>query len=144
MKDKLANFLTSPGVLRPIFTFLRRFFPVAVLGKNVIVTRFDSVVDVLRRDEDFTISQINAPKIDRIEGPFILGMDKSPQYDQEKAVLLAAVRREDLDRIRQFAGVRFEPSVVNAFVRAYERGALVPIPVRLTEETEEPMLREAL
>jgi cytochrome P450/glutathione S-transferase len=102
-KDKLANFLTSSGVLRPIFTFLRRFFPVAVLGKNVIVTRFDSVVEVLRRDADFTISQINAPKIDRIEGPFILGMDKSPQYDQEKEVLLAAVRREDLERIRQFA-----------------------------------------
>ena len=40
--------------------------------------------------------------------------------------------------------MRFEPSVVNAFVRAYERGALVPIPVRLVEETEEPMLREAL
>jgi cytochrome P450 len=127
-KDKLANFLASPGVLRPIFTFLRRFAPVAVLGKNVIVTRFDSVVDVLRRDEDFTISQINAPKIDRIEGPFILGMDKSPQYDQEKAVLLAAVRREDLDGIRQFAAQcavrlieiarpRKRIDVVNSFAR---------------------------
>ncbi len=49
-----------------------------------------------------------------------------------------------ISRIRQFAGMRFEPSVVEAFLRAYEKGVIVPIPVKPAEETEEPMLREAL
>lgn len=101
--DRLANFLISPGILRPIFTFLRRFFPVLVLGKSAIVTRFKDVVEVLRRDGGFTIAQVNAQKIDRIDGPFILGMDDSPQYEQEKAALQEVVRREDLDRVREFA-----------------------------------------
>ncbi len=48
-----------------------------------------------------------------------------------------------VNRIRQFAGIRFEPSVVEAFLRAYEKGTLVPIPICPVEE-EVPMLREAL
>lgn len=50
-----------------------------------------------------------------------------------------------VDRIRQFAGVRFEPSVVDAFLRAYEKGALVPLPARAAaEDAAEPVLRQAL
>lgn len=50
-----------------------------------------------------------------------------------------------VERIKQFARVRFEPSVVEAFVRAYEKGDLVRIPVaRAGEEAEEPALRKAL
>ncbi len=49
-----------------------------------------------------------------------------------------------VNRIRQFAGIRFEPSIVDAFLRAFEKGALVPIPIQPPEETELPMLREAL
>ena len=100
--DKLANFLIAPGILRPIFTFLRRFFPIGVIGTHAIVTRYDDVIEVLKRDRDFTISQINADKINKIDGPFILGMDASPQYDREDAVLHQAVRREDLSAIREF------------------------------------------
>ncbi|HKD11638.1 MAG TPA: HD-GYP domain-containing protein, partial [Thermoanaerobaculia bacterium] len=48
-----------------------------------------------------------------------------------------------VNRIRQFAGIRFEPSIVDAFMRAYQKGALTPIPIRPVEE-EMPMLREAL
>ena len=48
-------------------------------------------------------------------------------------------------RIRQFAGVRFDPDVVAAFVRACEKGDLAPIPVKApAEESEEPELQEAL
>jgi cytochrome P450/glutathione S-transferase len=101
-KDKLLNFLIRPGILRPIFALLRRFSPILILGKHAIITRFDDVVEILKRDRDFTISQINAGKIKQIDGPFILGMDASPQYDRENAALHQAVQREDLDRIREF------------------------------------------
>jgi cytochrome P450/glutathione S-transferase len=133
-KDKLLNFLIRPAILRPLFGFLQRHFSILLLGKTAIVTRFDDVVEVLKRDTDFTLSQINAKKIDQIDGPFILGMDASPQYDRENATLHEAVRRQDLDRIRQFvaqsaselitaARPRHRIDVVNGYARV--------VPVRL-------------
>jgi cytochrome P450/glutathione S-transferase len=127
-KDKLLNFLIGPGILRPVFTLLRRFFPILLLGKRAIVTRHNDVIEVLKRDTDFTIGQINAKKIDQIDGPFILGMDASPQYDRENAALHEAVRPQDFDRIRQFvaqsasemiaaAKPRRQIDVVNGFAR---------------------------
>jgi cytochrome P450/glutathione S-transferase len=101
-KDRLLNFLIGPGVLRPVFTLFRRVYPIFIFGKHAIVTRYDDVVEVLKRDRDFTISQVNAEKINTIDGPFILGMDASPEYDRENAVLHQAVHREDLPAIRQF------------------------------------------
>jgi cytochrome P450/glutathione S-transferase len=133
-KDKLLNFLIAPAILRPLFGFLRRKLPILILGKTAVVTRFDDVVEILNRNTDFTLSQINAKKIDQIDGPFILGMDASPQYDRENATLHEAVRRQDLDRIRQFvaqsaseliaaARPRQRIDVVNGFARV--------VPVRL-------------
>ena len=99
-KDKLFNLLTRPGLLRPIFTFLRRMFPILVLGKKAIVTRHPDVIEVLTRDTDFTIAEVNEARINQSDGPFILGMDRSPQYDTEAATLREAVRPDDLERIR--------------------------------------------
>ncbi len=101
LKDKALNALTRPGLLRPVFSMLRRSFPILKLGKRVIVTRHSDVIEVLTRDTDFTIAEINAAGINQSAGPFILGMDRSPQYDMELAVLRQAVRPDDLDWIRK-------------------------------------------
>jgi cytochrome P450 len=100
LKEKLLNLLTSPGLLRPIFTLLRKMFPIMVLGKRALVTRHADVVEVLTRDTDFTIAEINEARINATDGPFILGMDRSPQYNTEAATLREAVRPDDLERIR--------------------------------------------
>jgi len=101
-------FLTGPTLLRPAFALLRRFAPILVVGKRAVVSRHADVVEVLTRDTDFTISQINAQNINRLDGPFILGMDRSAQYDQEAGLLHQAVRREDLERIRSFVASQAE------------------------------------
>jgi cytochrome P450/glutathione S-transferase len=119
LKDKLLNFAISPAILHPIFSFLRKFSPILIVGKTAIVTRHDDVLEVLKRDTDFTIRQINAKKIDQIGGPFILSMDASPQYDRENAALHEAVRREDLDAVRQF--VAHEADELVAAARAHGR-----------------------
>jgi putative nucleotidyltransferase with HDIG domain len=49
-----------------------------------------------------------------------------------------------VERIRQFSGVRYDPVVVAAFLRAYEKGNLAPIPVTSSPLDEEEPLREAL
>ena len=117
--DALINWLTGPVVLRPVFALLRRFAPIFVIGKKVVVSRHADVIDILSRDTDFTVSQVNAPNIDRLDGPFILGMDRSEQYDREAAVLREAVRRDDLERIRNFVA-RTADEIVGS-VRAQER-----------------------
>ena len=59
----------------------------------------------------------------------------------QKAMEIAFV----ISRIQSLVGSRFEPSVVAAFMRAYEKRRIVPIPVSTPhEEAEETMLREAL
>jgi cytochrome P450/glutathione S-transferase len=133
-KDKLLNFLIGPGILRPLFSFLRRYSPILLLGKHAIVTQHNDVIEVLKRDTDFTISQINAPKIDQIGGPFILGMDASPQYDRENATLHEAVRRQDLEDIRKF--VAESASELIAAARPHQRidvvnGFARVVPIRL-------------
>ena len=50
-----------------------------------------------------------------------------------------------VERIKQFAGARYDPVVVAAFVRAYAKGQLTPIPVRpALEEPEDAWMVEAL
>jgi hypothetical protein len=100
MKDKLIRWLTSPGFLRPVFTLLRKMFPILVLGKRAVVTRHADVIEVLTRDTDFTIAEINEALISENTGPFILGWDRSPRYDTEAATLREAVRKDDLESIR--------------------------------------------
>jgi cytochrome P450 len=113
-KEKLFNLLTGPSVLRPIFTFLRRVCPILVLGKKAIVTRHPDVIEVLNRDTDFTIAEINEARINLSDGPFILGMDRSPQYDRESATLREAVRPDDLERIRSMVKQRAAELVATA------------------------------
>jgi len=99
-KDKLFNKLTSASLLRPVFTLLRRMFPILLRGKFALVTRHADVIEVLNRDTDFTIAEINEARFAEADGPFILGMDRSPQYDVESATLREVVRADDLERIR--------------------------------------------
>lgn len=103
LKRMLAATLTGRAVLRPVSWVLRRFAPVLKVGTRVIVSRHADVVDVLNRDRDFTISQVNGPSIDRINGPFILAMDRGPEYERDHAALRLAARYTDLDRVRALA-----------------------------------------
>ena len=98
---RFAEIAGNPRLLRAVFAFLRHFKPVWTFGQNAIVTRHPDVVETLTRDQDFTIAEINAFRMDRISGPFVLGMDRSPQFDQEAAAIRAVVKPGDLDRIRQ-------------------------------------------
>ena len=100
-KEKLFNLLTGPGLLRPLFTLLRKMCPILVLGKKAIITRHADVIEVLTRDTDFTIAEINEARFKESSGDFILGMDRSARYDTESATLREAVRPGDLESIRQ-------------------------------------------
>ncbi|CAN5618407.1 cytochrome P450 [soil metagenome] len=100
---RIVATLGSRAVLRPSSALLRRYAPVLKLGKRVVVSRYREVLEVLNRDTDFTIHEINGPSIDRINGPFILNMDRGPIYMRDHAMLRATARFDDLDRVRALA-----------------------------------------
>jgi cytochrome P450 len=102
LRERLINWLVSPGFLRPGFKLLRKICPILVFGKRAVFTRHADVIEVLTRDNDFTIAEINEANFAAIDGPFFLGMDRSPEYDREAGTLREVVRADDLDRIRSF------------------------------------------
>jgi len=68
---------------------MRWLAPVLRLGSTVVVTGHDDVVDVLRRHTEFTIAELNGPRMRKWSGDFVLGMDGGPTYERE----ISALRR---------------------------------------------------
>lgn len=101
MRDRVLAELGRPELLRPAFGAIRRFAPVLRVGSRVLVTRHADVVDVLRRDTDFTVAEVNAGPMERWSGPFILGMDRGERYEREATALRRAAPASDLDRVRR-------------------------------------------
>jgi len=65
-----------------------------------LVIRWNDVEDVLRRDLDFQIAPINGPRIDEVNGAFVLGLDRGAQMAVERPQLYAAVSAIDLVGVR--------------------------------------------
>ncbi|HWH34881.1 MAG TPA: cytochrome P450 [Acidimicrobiales bacterium] len=94
---RLAN---NGPLLRRLSGPLLRFAPIVRVGQVVLVTRHADVVEVLERDSDFTVAESNAASMDRVNGPFVLGMDRSPLCEREQAILARCVHDGDDARIR--------------------------------------------
>jgi len=94
------RWLTGPDNLR-LVSHLLRLKPVLRIGKKIVISTHAEVVKALLDDEKYTIAQINAARMDRISGPFILGMDRSAEFDRELAAIRSIVKPTDLDWIRR-------------------------------------------
>lgn len=73
---------------------------VVVIFGFAIVNRWNDVEEVLRRDLDFQIAPINGARIDEVNGPFVLGLDRGPRLVTERPQLYAAVSLIDLEAVR--------------------------------------------
>jgi len=133
---RVANALAAPIVLRFAFAILRQVCPVLVIGKRVIVTRHAHVIELLQRDRDFSIEEINGARTLRANGPFVLSMDSGPQHDREKALLNAVMPREDIERIREWAVQEASEQVKRASEHGridLVQGLTRPVPLALIE-----------
>lgn len=97
----IARLANNAALLRLLGRPLVRFLPVLSIGRLVLVSRHADVLDVLERDEDFTIAEVNADAMDRINGPFLLGMDRGELYTRERSALDGCVHSDDPARIRR-------------------------------------------
>jgi cytochrome P450 len=100
----LAKLLNNPSVLafgaRAFAIFSRWWQKPLRIGDKVIVGRHCDAVDVLSRDLEFRIGPINEEKIDAVNGPFVLGMDRCATLIEERAALYRALSKVDLSQIR--------------------------------------------
>src|SRR5262245_25800571 len=84
--------LTSAPALRLAARAIARIGPRSIkVGNAVAVFRWADVADVLSRDGDFRIAPINERRITDVSGPFILGMDRSPQLFKQREDIYAAL-----------------------------------------------------
>ena len=71
------------------------------LGTKVIVARHCDVKEVLSRDLEFRIGPVNAERIDAVNGPFILGLDRGVKLVEERRALYKALSQVRLEPIRE-------------------------------------------
>ncbi|WP_426955584.1 cytochrome P450 [Muricoccus radiodurans] len=70
------------------------------LGHTIILARHADVAEMLARDLDFRIAPVNGPRIDAVNGPFVLGLDRGATLIRERAALYRALSQVDLSAIR--------------------------------------------
>ena len=96
------------------------------IGSRVIVARHSQVLELLGRDVDFRIAPINADRIEAVNGPFILGMDRCAVLASERKALYGALARVPLAEIEaavaqeaaaRVAAANSEIDVVGAYAR---------------------------
>lgn len=96
----LGNLIFGPAVKVHIAKFLVRFAPRVVVGEFAVVSRWNDVKDVFKRDTEFLIAPLNAPNIEEINGPFVLGMDRSEVMLSEQRQMYAGLSAVDFEAVR--------------------------------------------
>jgi cytochrome P450 len=87
---------------KEFFRELRENRPIFRSPALTFVTTYADVLEVLSRDDVFSV-RLYAPKMQRIApSGFILGLEDSPQYARDVSVLRLVFSRNDLTRIREF------------------------------------------
>jgi cytochrome P450 len=98
--NTLVRGLTGPGALR-LISHLLRLKPILRIGKTTVISSHEAVAMALDDDERFTIAEINAARMERISGPFVLGMDRGAEFDKENATIRSIVKPTDLEWVRR-------------------------------------------
>ena len=84
-----------------MFDELRDKRPVFITPGPVMVSKYRDVVEVADLDDVFSVKPYGVAMMRDNGGPnFILGMDDGPEFEHDLSLLRLAVRRTDLDRIR--------------------------------------------
>jgi cytochrome P450 len=86
------------------FGLLRRFRPVFIFKKLLVVTKAREVREVLQRFDDFTLGDFIDPGMPW--GTFLMTVDWRQQHAQERQLLQGAVDPTDVDKIRAIVDAR--------------------------------------
>jgi cytochrome P450 len=121
----------------PFFQELRDDRPILQSAAATIVSRFQDVEEILRRETIFSVSPY-LPRMMGVIGPFVLSQDITPGYDHDISIMRLAVRREDLSRVKDIVS-RSAAGIVQALFQGPGPAEIVQtltrkVPVRLSDE----------
>lgn len=71
------------------------------IGTKVIVIRHADVKEMLARDLDFLIAPVNQKRIEEVNGPFVLGMDRGATLVHERGALYQAFSQVNFKAISE-------------------------------------------
>ena len=81
------------------------------VGTTVIAARHADVREMLERDLDFLIAPVNSGRIEEVNGPFVLGMDRSAILAAEREALYRALGSVDMPALLRTAEAEAEQLV---------------------------------
>lgn len=93
-----CHILCQLGLLKFAFSVLRRFRPVFIVNKILVVTQASEVREVLERFDDFTLGDSIDPGMPW--GNFLMTVDWRQRHAQERQWLESAVYPTDREKIR--------------------------------------------
>lgn len=132
LDKRLEHLLAKPGLVKPVFNFLREHAPIHVTPHLAAVSLYADVLEVMEKDEFFSVTEIYLKKMQATTGDFVLGLPNSDQYQREIGLMRAAFHPNDLDRIRAFVTQTAEECVAASGGRLDAVGALSRrVPTRL-------------
>ncbi len=102
-KSRLLALVTGTPVQLKVFEWLRKHKPVLVFSNIAVITRDSDVREALARDTEFTIAEVNAPNMQRLNGPFFLGMDRSEDYSREQGDTRKVIQANEAGLIKEIA-----------------------------------------
>src|SRR5262245_60972976 len=83
-------------------------------GSNVIAARHADVTEILARDLDFLIAPVNASRIEAVNGPFVLGMDRGATFCTERNALYSALRQVDRSKLYEQVTAQAQQAIARA------------------------------
>lgn len=96
----LPRLLFGPSVQLAAARLVLRLIPRLSIGRFALFARWRDVQEILSRDLDFLIAPLNSPSINEVNGPFVLGMDRSDVHARERRQMYAALHTIDLSALR--------------------------------------------
>jgi cytochrome P450 len=115
---------------KPLFKLLRTVRPVLVINEVAIVTQYDDVLEVLSRDEAFSVEPYRG-KMKELAGDFILGTDDSPEYERDVSILRLAAPRSDVPELAGFVSATADALVAESGGRLDVADLAKRVPARL-------------
>ena len=113
----LSSLLLGPTLQRCVARIAAAYGRVIRFGKFAVASRWSDVDEVLRRDLDFRIAPLNGPRIEEVDGKFLLGIDRGALMAAERPQLYAAVSAIDLRAVRDLVGTEADRLLDHATMR---------------------------
>ena len=101
-RSSLVQLFLRPKLVVWVARFAVRLRPCISFRNIVFVLSWRHVTEVLQRDGgDFLIAPVNATRISKVSGPFILGMDRSPELFIQREAVYSALRAANMAPARK-------------------------------------------